>query len=229
MLENILKIRYREDLDMPERITKDTYRKQRPREKVHKKRILGSLSRIGDRSGDESGVHLDFCLTGYYPRGKHYICAVWPDQPNAVDFYFTSNLKYESLYGGWVHGPYHSNLDDPGSEISAKSDPEIITIDYSRRSDAPSYYYMFFSQNPHQSHRPYFFSGFDSLFTIQDQDDAKVVDFHSPKILQSWHKNMDLANRFAVGEMSPDKLRRLGKFTFWVDHHIGDLFEEGSD
>ncbi|MDP3987494.1 MAG: hypothetical protein Q8P81_04695 [Nanoarchaeota archaeon] len=218
MVENVLRIRYREDLDMPERITKDTYRKQRHRTKIHEKRILGSLSRVEDSSGDETGIHLDFCLTGYYPRGRHYICAVWPDQPASVDFYFRSKLEYENLFSGWVFGPHHSNLDDP----------KIITVDLSRRSDAAPYLYIFFSQDPHKSHRPYFFGHGDALFTRQDQDDEKVLDFHSPGVIESWRRTRDKANNLARGNLSVEQLSKLGEFTGSVEHKFERLFGKDS-
>ncbi len=177
-MENVLRLRYRPDLDMPDLIRPETYRKVKSNIGVHSGRIGNVISKVEDASGDNSAVHLDFCFTGYYPEGKHYILAVWPEKPPVVRFNFNVAENYDRLFREWTDGL---------REGKGNKDPEVLELVYSHRIDSRRRYYMFFRENPHLPHRPYFFTRYDEMFSRQDQDDEKVIAFHKEPLISVWN------------------------------------------
>lgn len=212
-MENVLRLSYRQDLDMPELIRPKIYRKIKSAE-IHTIRISAALDRVEDATEADSAINLEFCLTGYYPCGKHYICAVWPRHPAKVDFHFLSTLEYEQSFPGGVFGP---------REGETKGDPSTIEVAYSRRIDARSKWYMFFRENPHLSHRPYFFTMFDGIFSRQDQDDEKVLAHYRDGVSESLKQGRDLfgglLKKVNMKSLTAEELIRINRLSERLQPH----------
>lgn len=193
-MENVLRLAYRIDLDMPRLIRKKTYKRITSNSDLHRDRIERIIK--GVNSDDDSSVHLEFCFTGYYPRGEHFICATWPKYPSQVDFEFTHPNEYYKLFKGHAFRPKGNG-------------PFQIEHCYSRRFDSRSQWYLFFRENPHMLHRPYLFTRYDEMFNRENQDDEKVLAYHTDRIIELWKERKDIVDKVMRDNFSIKNLMAL--------------------
>jgi hypothetical protein len=135
-------------------------------------RIHASLKSVA--SDDDSGVHLEFCFTGY-PKNKSYVCAIWPKYGRVT--YRLHDLEEIQQSGRYLF-----------VQVRDDYDPLVVEFEFGSSRSSYSREYVFFGENPQQLHRPYLFNRYDRLFSHRNQNDAQVRAHHLPNLLTTWQR-----------------------------------------
>jgi len=176
--------------------------------KKHTDRIQAIVKEV--KTEDDSGVHLDFCFTGYYPYQSNFICAVWPKHPNRAEFNLAQREEYGPLFRRTPNHNHPLFLEPP------EGYPLGVDL-YWGRDLQHHQGYLFMGEDPHEQHRPYFWTRYDDLFERYGQDDGAIISHHAPKLIQEWREKRDIVNGLVKSKMTVEKMILLSSCLDFFD------------
>jgi hypothetical protein len=166
-MDYVLSFRHTQGRDMRERLSRPLYSRIISDPGLQIRRIKACIGSV--EASDGSGIHLRFSFTNFYHHKKSYTCVIWPRDETPV--------KY-------VLNDHDTVLERSRTKLLVEVDQRQNKVRFGFGGSSREY--VFCEENPYQPHRPYFPSNLDAIIDSTGKDEAKVVEYHLPRILEQW-------------------------------------------